>query len=61
MVTVFNKQFWEELIACFPFTVIPVSYISRKKTSVDMLNVIKTIWEAAVLILLMGVIYKVHS
>jgi hypothetical protein len=57
-----NRKFWEELIACFPFTTIWIFDKSRKKTFVCMHNGVKkkTAREAVVLILLIGVIYKLH-
>jgi hypothetical protein len=56
---------WGELIAYFHFTVILISdKTSKKKTLVFMGNKVKkkknTILEAALLVLLMGVTYKVH-
>jgi hypothetical protein len=57
-----NKKFGEELIPYIPFTVIWISdRTSREKTLVNMINEVnKTIWEAAVLVLLMGINYVVH-
>jgi hypothetical protein len=57
-----NKKFLEELIAYFPFPVILVSDTSRKKTLVCMImkSIKQYIWEAAVLVLLMGVTYDVY-
>jgi hypothetical protein len=56
-------KFWEELITYFPFTVIIVFDTSRKKTLVYMHNEVNTTIQygmAAVLVLLMGVIYEIH-
>jgi hypothetical protein len=60
-----TKKFWEELIVYFLFTVILVSDMTFRKTilvciSNEINNTINIVWEASVLVLLMGVMNEVH-
>jgi hypothetical protein len=58
-----NKKFWEELIAYYPSIVILLSGTTcRKKLQyICLMNLIKTVLEAAMLVLLMELINEAHG